>query len=75
MGGPRDDHTKQSKSERERQIPYGITYIWNLKYNTDELIYGTETDSQRENRLVVAKRSGDGLGICDYQVKTIIHIG
>ena len=30
-----------SKSERERQIPY-ITYMWNLKYNTNE----TETDSQ-----------------------------
>ena len=27
--------TKRSKSERERQIPYGITYIWNLKYDTN----------------------------------------
>ena len=25
-----------------------ITYIWNLTYNTDELIYGTETDSQTQ---------------------------
>ena len=33
---PRDYHTKQSKSERERQIPYDITYIWNLKYDTKE---------------------------------------
>ena len=46
MGGPRDDHTKQSKSERERQISYDITYIWNLKYDTIELIYKTETESQ-----------------------------
>ena len=30
---------------RERQIPY-ITYIWNLKYATNEPIYKTETDSQ-----------------------------
>ena len=30
MDGPRDDHTKWSKSERERQIPYDITYMWNL---------------------------------------------
>ena len=22
------------KSERERQIPYDITYMWNLKYDT-----------------------------------------
>ena len=25
------------KSERERQIPYDITYMWNLKYGTNEL--------------------------------------
>ena len=25
MGGPRDYHTKWSKLERERQIPYDIT--------------------------------------------------
>jgi len=24
-------------SERERQIPYDITYVWNLKYGTNEL--------------------------------------
>ena len=46
MDGPRDYHTKQSKSERERQISYGITYVWTLKYDTNELIYETETDSQ-----------------------------
>ena len=33
-------------SQRERQIPYDITYMWNLKYDTNELIYETETDSQ-----------------------------
>ena len=36
----------QSKSKRERQIPYDITYMWNLKYDTNEPIYETETDSQ-----------------------------
>ena len=46
MDGPRDYHTKWSKSERERQIPYDITYMWNLKYDTNEPIYKTETDSQ-----------------------------
>ena len=44
MDGPRDDHTKWSKSERESQIPYDITYMWNLKCDTNEHIY--ETDSQ-----------------------------
>ena len=46
MDGPRDYHIKQSKSERERQISYDITYVWTLKYDTNELIYETETDSQ-----------------------------
>ena len=45
MDGHRDYHTKWSKLERERQIPY-ITYVWNLKYDTNEHIYETETDSQ-----------------------------
>ena len=32
--------------------------MWNLKYDTNELIYETETDI--ENRLVVAKGEGSG---------------
>ena len=28
-----------SKSERERQIPHDITYIWHLKYGTEEPLY------------------------------------
>ena len=36
------------KSEGERQIPYDISYTWNLKYDTNELIYKTETDSQTQ---------------------------
>ena len=47
MDGPRDYLTKQSKSERKRKIPYNITYMWNLKYDTNELIHKRETDSQR----------------------------
>ena len=46
MDGPRDYHTKWSKSDRERQMPSDITYMWNLKYDTNELIYKIETDSQ-----------------------------
>ena len=30
MDGPRDYHPKWSKSDRERQISYNITYMWNL---------------------------------------------
>ena len=48
MDGPRDYQTKWSKSDRERQILYDITYMWNLilKNDANELIYKTETDSQ-----------------------------
>ena len=31
MDEPRDYHTKWSKSDRERQIPYDVAYMWNLK--------------------------------------------
>ena len=34
MNGPRDYlNNQQSKSDRERQLPYDITYMWNLKRN------------------------------------------
>ena len=46
MDGSRDYHTKQSKSERERQMPYDIIYTRNLKYDTSERIYKIETVSQ-----------------------------
>ena len=46
MDGPRDYDTKRSTSDRERQISHDITYMWNLKYDTNEPIYETETDSQ-----------------------------
>ena len=56
MDGPRDYHTKQSQSEGKRQISYDITYMWNLKYNTNEHIYENRNRlTDMENRLVVAK--------------------
>ena len=47
MDGPRDDHTNWSKSQRERQTPYDITYMGNLilKNHVSDLILKTETDS------------------------------
>ena len=58
-----DYHTKWSKPERKRQILY-ITYMWNLKYDTDELIYETPTDSQtKKANLWLPKGKGGGGGI------------
>ena len=34
-------------NQREKaKYHYDITYMWNLKYGTNALIYKTETDSQ-----------------------------
>ena len=41
MDATRDYHTKWSKSERDRQVPHDIIYMWNLKYDTSEPIYET----------------------------------
>ena len=35
-----------SEVRQRRLISYDITYMWNLKNDTNELIYKTETDSQ-----------------------------
>ena len=37
--------TLSEVSQTEKDI-YDITYMWNLKNDTNELIYKTETDSQ-----------------------------
>ena len=41
-----EEYIKWSKSERQRQIPYDITYMWNLKYDTNESTCETETATQ-----------------------------
>ena len=56
-------------SQQERQIPYDITYMWNLKYGTNELTYKAETDSQTwRTDLWLPRRSGMdgefGVGRC-----------
>ena len=33
-------------SQTEKDKYHDITYMWNLKYDTNELIYKTQTDSQ-----------------------------
>ena len=43
MDRSRENHTKRSKLEREKQMLYDITYIWNLRNDTNKLIYEIET--------------------------------
>ena len=66
------------KSERERQIPYDIPYMWNLKQDTNELFYKTETDSQTQKaNLWLPKGKGgwgrDKLGVGNQQIQTTIY--
>ena len=58
VDGPRDYHTKGSKSERERQIPYDITYTWNLKYNTNKLIYNQKQTHKYREKTCGRQREG-----------------
>ena len=60
MDATRDSH-KWNKSERERQIPYCITYIWNLNYGTNEPVYKIETDSQTVSILPRGRRGESGM--------------
>ena len=63
--------------KKKRQIPYNITYMWNLKYDTNELIYEKETDAQtQKTNLMVTKGlrvwGREKLGVWDYQIHTTI---
>ena len=50
MYGPRDYYTEWSKSARERQISYDITYMWKLiKMITKEFIL------KNRNKVVISK--------------------
>ena len=64
------------KSEKERQIPYNITYMWNLKYDTNEPVYKTVTDSQTQRTKLWSpgqrEVGRDGLGVWGWQMQTIM---
>ena len=47
-----------SRDEKDTYRMYDTTYMWNLKYDTSELTFKTEADSETENRVVVATRGG-----------------
>ena len=47
------------KSDRKRQISYDITYMWNLKNDTNELIYKTNKKfTDTEKNFIVTKGEG-----------------
>jgi len=52
--GPRDYHPKWSKLDKDK---YHITYMWDLKNDTNELIYKTEIDKPMVTK---GERQGEG---------------
>ena len=57
MDGPRE--YQQVKQVREKQILYDTSYMWNLKNDTNEFIYKTESQTQKTN-LQLPKQKGQG---------------
>ena len=86
MGGPRDYHTKWSKSDRERQISYvitymisyDITYMWNLKkWCKWTYLPNRNRVTDVENRLMVTRGERGGGGInweIGIDVDTLLYI-
>ena len=61
MDGPRVYHTKWSKSEKDRQIPYDVTYMWNLKYDTKELMCRNRlTDIRQQTHSYQRRKEEEG---------------
>ena len=58
MDGPRDYHTRWSKSNKE--MLYDIIYMWNLKKIICELIYKIEKDHRHRKNLSLLKGKGKG---------------
>jgi len=50
------------KSERERKIPYDITYMWNLIYSRNELFHRKETHGLGEKTCGCQGQGGEGVG-------------
>ena len=64
------------REEAERQNSSDITYMWNLKHDTNALIYKTEIDSQTQKILWLPKGKGvgrDKLGIWNQQIQTTTY--
>ena len=60
MDVPRDYHTKWIKSEKERQIPYDITCMWNWKYSKS--VYAHNKYTLKDNRTQTCGCQGVGRG-------------
>ena len=78
MDAHRDFILNEVSQKKKRQIQCNITYMQNLKYDTNELIDKTETDSQdTDKELTVTKgKKAWGrhkLGVWDQQIQNTMY--
>ena len=59
MDRPKDYHIKWSKSRDKYQV-LSLIYMWNLKYDRNELIYKTQTDSETQETNLRLQKKKDG---------------
>ena len=73
MDGTRVSHTELNEPERQRQIPYDITYNWNLISSTNEHLLRKENQSwtwRRDLWLPDGRgREWEGSGAWAYQTQ------
>ena len=61
MDGPRGYHTKWSKSGRERQLSWDITYMWNLKNDT-VILFTKQKLTHRHRKQTYGYQRRKGVG-------------
>ena len=59
MDRPRDYHTKWSESDRETQISYDMTYMWNLKKWYKWTYLQNEKQTHRHRKQTYGYQSGN----------------
>ena len=58
MDGPRDYHTQRRKSERKRQIPYDISYMWNFKKMIPMNLFTKQKQTHRHRKQTYGYQKG-----------------
>ena len=74
--GPRDYHSKRSKSHREKQVTYDITHRWNLKrgYKWTCLQNGNRVTDVEKNVWSLGRSGGmDKLGDWNWHIHTTLY--
>ena len=72
MDAARDYYAKWNKSDRERNIPYDFTYMWNLKKKTDKWTNTVKQNYRYTEQSGICQRERRRKEIVegDYQVQT-----